>query len=271
MSIVIGAPFGNWVTSKHAISTVGTYTLKNRAGFMRWWLYWRLLYTLRYRSAVGGWTNKLGLPNPGIEHLAKIAVSGLDGWDIATHPWVGNSIVSIHGFSDDEWKTLAARAFLKHFKFIEYNLGCPNVGHAEIDRSKLFSDAVESFGADKVIVKLSPVSWWRIWTAAFNAGIRQFHCTNTLPVPAGGLSGKALKRVSLDVIQTIRRTPDGQRCMIIGGGGITSPEDVRHYAEAGADHFSVASALLNPMRGFFRSRREEFLASLAASQPRSAS
>ena len=57
----ISAPFGNYIKPKGCISTTGTWTLKPRGSRL-----WSILRTLRYNREVGGWTNKLGLPNPGI-------------------------------------------------------------------------------------------------------------------------------------------------------------------------------------------------------------
>src|ERR1051326_1557670 len=89
--VIIGAPFGNYLSTPGVTSTVGTYTLKNRAGFMRWWLFWRMLRTLRYHFGLG-WTNKLGLPNPGIDHARRKAERNPQ--------WIKDKILSIHGFVD---------------------------------------------------------------------------------------------------------------------------------------------------------------------------
>ncbi len=265
--LVVSAPFGNCISSEHATSTLGTYTFHNRAGFLRWYMFWRILYTLRYRPSVGGWTNKLGLPSPGIAHLEGLPRQLLT-----------DKIVSINGFNPEEWRdlirTLHALGTTKSFPiaglpfaatspmsfWVECNLSCPNVGHLSVPPD-LFQNAIERFGADKTIFKLSPVNYWAMFEMAYAAGARLFHATNTLPVPAGGLSGKALKRISLDVVKRIKDAkPD---VTIIGGGGITTPEDVIDYRHAGASHVAVASALLKPTRGWFKGPRERFLKEIA--------
>lgn len=255
--LIVSAPFGNWIDSEHATSTLGTYTVQNRAGFMRWWMLWRIAITLRYRSAVGGWTNKLGLPSPGVRHLEHSI--GRDG--------ALGKIVSIHGFNRDEWLELIARTYALGALpvggmgfWIELNVSCPNVGHLSVPED-LFESAVKLAGFESVIVKLPPVSYWQAFELAYAAGVRLFHATNTLPVPAGGLSGKALKRISLDVVKRLKDArPD---ITIIGGGGITTPEDVLDYRRAGASHVAVASALLRPTRGWFKGSRERFLKEIA--------
>ena len=42
----------------------GTWTMKSRGGLLK--RLWKIATTLRYNSVYRGWTNKLGLPNPGI-------------------------------------------------------------------------------------------------------------------------------------------------------------------------------------------------------------
>lgn len=257
--IIISAPFGNYLSSEHATSTLGTYTLKNRAGTLRWWLFWRVLRTLRYRPSMGGWTNKLGLPNPGIEHLVELDRT-------KSSDWIATRIVSLHGFTSEEWTEIVRRVrqmqprndmTLLPFLAYELNVSCPNVGHLSVP-SDLFEKAVEVLGADRVIVKLPPVSYWETFELAFESGVRTFHATNTLPTPVGGLAGPTLKRISLDVVKRIKDARP--EITVIGGGGITAPADVVEYKKAGASHFAVASALLNPIRLL---RRESWLKNLS--------
>lgn len=134
---------------------------------------------------------------------------------------------------------------------------CPNVGHLSVPED-LFEKAVEALGADRVIVKLPPVSYWETFELAFKSGVRKFHATNTLPTPVGGLAGPTLKRISLDVVKRIKDARP--EITVIGGGGIVKPTDIIEYKMAGASHFAVASALLNPIRLL---RRETWLKNLA--------
>lgn len=138
-----------------------------------------------------------------------------------------------------------------------FNVSCPNVGHLSVPED-LFEKAVAQLGQGRVIVKLPPVSWWETFQLAVSSGVRTFHATNTLPVPAGGLSGKALKRVAIDAVKRIKDAHPA--VTVIGGGGITTPEDVLDFKRAGADHFAVGSAFLNPLRVL---RRESFLKGLS--------
>ena len=60
------------------------------------------------------------------------------------------------------------------------------------------------------------------------AGVRTFHCCNTLPVPAGGLSGAPLKPVSLQCIARVQELAGAAAAelRIVGGGGIREVQDV---------------------------------------------
>ena len=242
--IVISAPFGNYLNVEGVTSTVGTYTVRNRAGFLRWRLFWRMLYTLRPMFRVKGWVNRLGLPNPGLEFLRSKGPAFLEG-----------KLLSVHGFDEAEWDTLLE--FVRTgcpptMAGVELNVSCPNVGHLSVPAT-LFDKAMAT-GA-RVVVKLPPVNWWPTFQAAYAAGVRTFHCCNTLPSPAGGISGKPLKPVALDVIQRIRDSGLAG-IVIIGGGGITTEADIADYRRAGADHFGVGTVLFKPRYwpGFLRRR-----------------
>lgn len=236
--LIISAPFGNYLSHPLATSTLGTYTVQNRAGFMRWWLLWRVALTLRRYGAIGAWVNKLGLPNPGLPHLKWLIVNMPD-------VWVEERIVSLHGFVPGEWALLLQVA--EPFGAIELNVSCPNVGELSVPPD-LFERAV-GLGR-KIIVKLPPVEYWKTFKHAYDAGVRVFHCTNTLPTPSGGLSGKPLKRIALDVIARLKDAkPD---ITVIGGGGITEAQDITDYWNAGARHFAIGSAFLSVRRAIGR-------------------
>lgn len=238
--LIISAPFGNYLNFEHATSTLGTFTLRRRGG----WPYrlWRVARTLRYHRRMKSWTNKLGLPNPGL---------------LACPENPGRRIVSIHGFDTLEWVSLIGmcnRLWVptdEHETFdqpeaIELNVSCPNVADDPIDYNLVFQ-AAYTFLKNRflpVIVKLPPVNYLKIANVASANDLRQFHCCNTLPTPAGGLSGKALKAVSLNVIEHLKTSCPGS--IIYGGGGVSTRQDIDDYHNAGASFFCVGSALLNP-------------------------
>lgn len=231
--LIIGAPFGNYFKTPGVTSTVGTFTLNYRGGKL--YRLWRMILTLRYYWRLQSWVNKLGLPNPGIDsHEGKFKA---------------DEIISIHGFNRGEWIQLVANCSYSNLKlFIEFNLSCPNVSAKHsIEDLKPALDVARNHG-HIVIAKLPPVGWCDMVIYLYQAGVRYFHCCNTLPTPGGGLSGKALKPFSLDVVRSIKRMFDPKEVFVIGGGGITSTQDIDDYIAAGADHVSVASMLLWPWR-----------------------
>ena len=102
---------------------------------------------------------------------------------------------------------------------VELNMSCPNVG--EIDwPDDLFPRAMAT--GVRTIVKLPPVNYEDIFEQAIDAGVRMFHCCNTIPIPAGGVSGKPRKPVALQCIRDVcvRVQARGiDDLVIIGGGG----------------------------------------------------
>jgi len=244
--LIISAPFGNYISFPHATSTIGTFTLKKRGG--RLYRLYRIARTLRPYPRLKSWSNKLGLPNPGI--------------DVIKGKNLGGKIISIHGFTHADWCQLTEKVHdlpAVYPEAVELNVSCPNV-RDEIEGLKwyreIFARAKQNIPSNvSIIVKLPPVNWERLFGVAYDeVGIKYFHCCNTLPVPSGGLSGKALKPASLEVINRISEKlqgddgEDDHLLRIIGGGGITNINDLEDYKKAGADYFAVGSAFLNPFR-----------------------
>ena len=235
--LIISAPFGNYITlSGHAVPTLGTFTFNRRGGVL--YRIWRVLRTVRYYHRLGAWVNKLGLPNPGIWGLEKRVAGGFE---------VSDKIVSIKGFDLGEWTALTHICVSLDPLAVELNISCPNLhGHRDDSLSAVFTQVMLVMAertSIPVIVKLPPVNYEVPMEQAYEAGIRIFHCCNTLPVPHGGMSGKPLKPLSLAAVRYAKSFPDA---LIIGGGGITSVDDAKEYLAAGADSVAVASMLFNP-------------------------
>jgi dihydroorotate dehydrogenase len=199
----------------------------------------QVIRTVRRYGRIGAWVNKIGLRNPGIDWLAhRVRAGKIDPAD---------KILSIHGFTEaDWWKLLDAAAEIRPLA-VELNMSCPNVGHIDWPLD-LFRRAAGNGTA--VVVKLPPVNYHDIFRQAVDAGLRVFHCCNTLPVPAGGLSGQPLKPVALQCIRAIldqSSAPLRSELRIIGGGGIVCPADIDLYADAGAHHVAVATKVFHPL------------------------
>jgi len=229
LPLIISAPFGNYIQPTGATPTLGTFTALPRSGRV-----WRILKTVRYHPRLKAWTNKIGLRNPGIDFLIRKSQKRPNA--------VKQSIVSIHGFTPEDWETLLNKMNGVKCAAVELNMSCPNVG--EIDwPTELFTQAMA--GPNPVIVKLPPVNYQAMAQQAWDAGVRMFHACNTLPVPAGGLSGKPLMPVSLQCIGQLKQI-FGDDIHIIGGGGITKTSDIDAYVNAGVQHVAIGTKTMNP-------------------------
>jgi dihydroorotate dehydrogenase len=228
--LTIAAPFGNYIQPDGCTATLGTFTVHDRPGRP-----WRILKTVRYYPRIGAWVNKIGLRNPGIGWVEKKVVAGkLD---------LSDKLVSVHGFNDDEWFLLLDKIAALRPMGVELNMSCPNVGHINWP-PQLFSRAVAT--GVPVVVKLPPVNYEIMAEQAVQQGVRVFHACNTLPVPAGGLSGLPLKPVALQCIRDLRSRSWGQQVLIIGGGGIRDAQAIDEYRAAGADTFAVGTLVMSP-------------------------
>ncbi|MDP4014481.1 MAG: hypothetical protein U0990_08130 [Candidatus Nanopelagicales bacterium] len=225
--LVISAPFGNYVHPPGTTPTLGTYTAARRGG--RPAAFGRALLTVRYYRRLGAWVNRIGLRNPGIDRLG-------DG------PRIQQSIVSIHGFEPADWTYLLRRIAKITPLAVELNISCPNVGEMSWP-STLFDDALAT--GVPVIVKLPPIRFEKLAGDAAASGVTWFHACNTLPVPRGGMSGAPLLPLSIACVRWLR-SELGLEAMIIGGGGIRSPQDVEEFAAAGADRFAIGSLAMRP-------------------------
>ena len=80
----------------------------------------------------------------------------------------------------------------------------------------------------------------------YKQGFRQFHCSNTIPVKEGGLSGKSLISYNNPLIKNIKSKY--KDIEVIAGGGITEWNDIINYKNIGANHFSVSTVCFNPIQ-----------------------
>ena len=220
MKYYIAPPFGNYLHRPDMYSVMGTYTLLPRPGLLK-----ELLKTLRYSHFHKGWTNRLGLRNPGIER-------GINKYYVQPH----RRIVSICGFNYGEWKTLAE--YTRGIR-VELNLSCPNVG-----MKGNTGCPVELFDTSHVIVKVSPHTTENEIVSYMERGVRKWHFSNTLPISQGGLSGKTLMTYNAKLIKF---TLGEDKCArIIGGGGVTNMSDVRFYKDLGCSGVSLGTVCFIP-------------------------
>ena len=231
--LIISAPFGNYIQPPGCTATLGTFTAARRGGLMN--RAWRILLTVRYYRRMRAWVNKIGLRNPGVDRLVqKVEVGKVD---------VSDKLVSIHGFTPDDWWTLLEKTAKLKPLAIELNMSCPNVGHISWPE-ELFEKAVAT--GVPIIAKIPPVNYDQMVEQAYTAGVRMLHCCNTLPNPGGGMSGTPLKHVALQCIQNLQRKPYWDELRVIGGGGIYQPDDVDAYADLGVKYAAIGTKVMNP-------------------------
>lgn len=231
--LIVSAPFGNYVQPEGATATLGTFTAAARPGRL-----WRILKTVRWYPRLKAWVNKIGLRNPGMPWLVERVRSG--------RIQVDDKIVSVHGFQPQDWWALFEQGAAIRPAALELNMSCPNIGEISWPED-LFGRALDT--GIRIIAKLPPVRFEGMFEQAWSAGVRAFHCCNTLPVDAGGLSGRPLKPVALQCIQRIQEMlgpGEVDQLLLIGGGGVRSVADVEDYAEVGVQHVAVGTKVMNP-------------------------
>jgi dihydroorotate dehydrogenase len=221
--LFISPPFGNYLNLYKTISIKGSFTLEPRDG-----LFSQILKTLRYSSIHGGWINKIGLRNKGID------------WALLTYKNRNDVIISIALRSEDEIEKFNKK--IPNNTNLEINISCPNVHKDKIE------DNLGNFINDErkwCILKLSPLTTEKQIENYYKQGFRQFHCSNTLPNPRGGLSGPSLIPHTSRLIKILR---DYEDVIIIAGGGIQSMETLERYKKLGANHFAISTVLFNPFK-----------------------
>lgn len=220
--LFISPPFGNYINLPNTTQIKGSYTLEPRHGLLG-----QILKTLRYSYEYNGWINKIGLRNKGIDYAIK--------------NYNTKDVYSIAILNPSDIKTIQNK--IPDDMNIEINVSCPNA------EKKMIHDGLKEFLNNQrkwCIIKLSPVTNITLIDQYYKEGFRQFHCSNTLPVKEGGLSGKTLIPYNKKLIETITNKYDDVE--IIGGGGITGIQDIINYKKIGASHYSISTLCFNPIK-----------------------
>ena len=219
--LFISPPFGNYINLPHTISIKGSFTLEKRDG-----LFLQILKTLRYSYVYKGWINKIGLRNKGIDSI----VNNYDK----------NSIYSIAILNKNEIKKIQEK--IPNDMNIEINISCPNVEKENDFDLKDFLNIKRNW----CIIKLSPTVDHKLIDKYYKQGFRQFHCSNTIPIKEGGLSGNSIIPYNNKLVKHIKE--HYKDSIIICGGGIQTINDLDNYRKIGASHFSVSTLLFNPIK-----------------------
>jgi len=211
-----------------------------------------------------GLLNAMGLPNPGISHF-KEEMNELKNTGVPT-------ILSIYGFSSEEFANVAETAAKMGADAIELNVSCPHIkkAGAEIGCDPLLLTEIVKEVKKRVnipvIVKLTPnvANIGEIAKAAEKAGADAITAINTVkamnieietgrPLLAnkfGGLSGPAIKPIAVRCVYDVYRSVD---VPIIGCGGISSWQDAVEFMLAGASAVQIGTAVAFKGVGVFSS------------------
>ena len=244
----VSPPFGNYLAFKNCISIKGSYTLEPRDG-----LFWQIVKTLRYSFEHGGWINKIGLRNVGLDegvrrYLENKASGGYE------------EVVSIAICDKMEIPKIIEK--IPEDMNIEINVSCPNHNIFRGNKNERPKFGLERFLNNKrkwCIIKLSPMEPLSVVDHYYDAGFRQFHCSNTFPIHktsgngerayVGGLSGPFLRPYTGALVSYLSNKEGVE---IIAGGGVRTVGDVEQYKKMGAHHVSASSLFFNPfVSGWF--------------------
>lgn len=222
---IISPPFGNYLTFLPYTCVKGSYTSRQRKGLLK-----QVIKTLRYTK--DGWINAIGLRNVGIDNIKIDDKSVIYSFALA---------------EGDTWDEMVEHLIRKDVlpDLIELNLGCPNTSNNELPSEEHIKILLNAFPFVSLKLPASEDAYG-LFTTYYKYGVRVFHCCNTIKTDKGGLSGRKIQDVSLELIYKIRKNYPIDDYTIIGGGGIYSKEDEELYKLAGGDHFSVSTAFLNP-------------------------
>jgi dihydroorotate dehydrogenase (NAD+) catalytic subunit len=206
-------------------------------------------------QASSGLINAMGLPNPGIEsysgeirHAKTVLAVPL--------------IVSVYGFSAEEYAEVAKAAVAAGADAVELNVSCPHVKETGLEIGQnpvVLKDTVRKVKAavhKPVIVKLSPnvTDIIQFAQAAADAGADALTAINSVRAIAidvetaqpilsnkrGGLSGPAVKPIALRCVYDIS---EKVRSPVIGCGGITTWQDAVEFLLAGASAIQIGTAI----------------------------
>ncbi|SFK54854.1 dihydroorotate oxidase B, catalytic subunit [Salinicoccus halodurans] len=209
--------------------------------------------TPRVAETSSGMLNAIGLQNPGVDHIIRHELKYLESYDVPV-------IANVAGTAIEDYKIVADKiSKAGNVKALELNISCPNVKEGGIqfgtdpDTARRLTSEVKEVSEVPVYVKLSPnvtdITAMAKSVADVADGLTMI---NTLvgmrlgrdgrPVISnitGGLSGPAIKPVSLNMIYQVRQhLPD---IPIIGMGGVADVDDILDYISVGADAVAVGT------------------------------
>jgi dihydroorotate dehydrogenase (NAD+) catalytic subunit len=220
-----------------------------------------------------GLINAMGLPNPGIREFKQEIEEARDlGVPL---------IVSVYGFSPEEYAKVASIAVEAGADAVELNLSCPHVEGTGIEMGQ-DSTIVTSVVSEvrkavrkPLLAKLTPnvSNIVDLAVAAVDGGADALTAINTvramkidiettLPILSnkiGGLSGAAIKPIAVGCVYEIHKAV---KVPIIGCGGISTWQDAVEFMLAGASAVQIGTSIAYKDLDIFRQVTEGILAYL---------
>jgi len=211
-----------------------------------------------------GLINAIGLPNPGIKEFVK-EIREAKSFGVPV-------IVSVYGFSAEEYATVAKKAVDAGADAVELNVSCPHVKDTGSEIGQTPEILAEVIGKVKtsvekpVFVKLSPnvTNIVEIAEVVANSGADALTAINTVKAMAidpgttmpilsnkiGGLSGLAIKPIAVRCVYEIY---EKVKLPIVGCGGVTNWRDAVEFLLAGATAIQIGTAIAIKGPSVFRS------------------
>ena len=218
--------------------------------------------TPRIAECERGMINSVGLQNPGVD---KVISEELPKLKACFHKPV---MANVSGFSIEEYvETVKKLDKEEMIGWFEVNISCPNVHGGGMsfgvspENAGAVTKAVKAVTNKPVIIKLSPnvTDIVAIAKACEENGADGISLINTLlgmkidlktrkPVvknKMGGFSGPAIKPVAVRMVYQVY---EAVKIPIVGGGGVSTAEDVIEMMLAGASAVQIGAAnLVDPM------------------------
>ncbi len=207
-----------------------------------------------------GLINSIGLENPGVDAVVRDCLPRLADAPTVVIGNVAGSTVDDYAAAADQ---LCASPVIKA---VEVNISCPNVRQGGLlfgidpDAAASVVAAVRGVTGKPVIAKLTPnvTDIAPIARACIQAGADALSVSNTFRALAidvrthhpliaanyGGLSGPAIKPLSLLKVHEAYSVARPARVPVLGGGGIMSGADALEFILAGASACFVGTLLL---------------------------
>ncbi len=205
-----------------------------------------------------GMLNAIGLQNPGVDHVVRQILPGLDFTET-------RFIANVCGSTIEEYVEVTRRFDDSPIDAIEINISCPNIKEGGVQfgnvpaMSARVVEACRRVTAKPLITKLSPNQTDIRENArrCIDAGTDALSVINTVTGMAidvatgrpvigngqGGLSGPAIKPIALLKVKEVRQVAGPRGIPIIGQGGIVSAHDALEFIIAGASAVGIGTAL----------------------------